>query len=119
MAAASRRRITITYSGDVEGVQEIDADGNASSPAQVTQVTLPQADVDVEVEIPDGATAVTIVKPDGLEQPIMLKGTADDTGVALSPTEPDSISVDSSMTSFFLTNTSPESGDVTVRLFWS
>ena len=33
MAASARRKITLTYSGDVDGEQEINAADNADSPA--------------------------------------------------------------------------------------
>ncbi len=35
MAAAARRKVTVTYSNDVEGEQELAAANNAASPAQM------------------------------------------------------------------------------------
>lgn len=123
MAAASRRRITVTFSGDVEGENPIDADGNASSPAAVQLLTLPGlndgSEVPVQVTVPDGATAVTILKPGDNTSVILLTGAeTGDVGVALHPTDPDSISLASSVTSFWLTAVTATSDQV-LRLFWS
>lgn len=133
MAAASRRKITVTFSGDVEGEEILDADGNAASPASVQLVALPAPALDeseiwteteVEVTVPAGATAVTILKDGANVSPIRFKGDGggDTVGIKLHPTDPDSISLASTVTAFWLSNAAPEDsddGDTTVRLFWS
>lgn len=134
MSAAARRTVTIVYSGDVEGENIIPADNNASSPAQVDQVELAApgyvddawTETDVEITVPEGATAVTIMKPGDNEMRVRLKGDGggDTVGILLHPTDPDSFSLDPGVESFWLANaarmTEDETPvDVTVRLFWS
>lgn len=134
MSTAARRTVTIVYSGDVEGEQSIPADNNADSPGQVAQVALEApgfvddawTETDVEVTVPEGATAVTIMKPGDNEMRVRLKGDGggDTVGILLHPTDPDSFSLDPGVESFWLANaarvTEDETPvDVTVRLFWS
>lgn len=125
MAAKARRKIVITYSNDVEGEQELNAAVNDASPAQITSAALPPGEVinDVleltyfEIDVPAGATAVTITKPTDNTDAIILAGNNGDDGITLHPTDPDSISIDSSMTVFYLANTGEAT--ITCRLFWS
>lgn len=128
MATNARRKITVTYSNDVEGEQELDAANNVDSPGavQLVELTTPTlvddewVDTNIEVAIPANATAVTITKPTDNETVILLKGTGGDSGVRLHPTDPDSISLYAAAESFFLALTADETvDDITVRLFWS
>lgn len=116
MAAKARRKVTVTYSNDVEGEQELNAADNAASPAQIQIVSLVSGANTITV--PTGATAVTITKPTGNAVAITFKGVTGDTGVRLHDTDPDSISLHSSVTSFVLTRPS-ESVTAVVRIFWS
>ncbi len=115
MAAVARRRVTITYSNDVEGEQLIDAAVNADSPASTQLVALSQNDNTITV--PDGATCCTIVKPGDNTTAITLKGDTGDTGILLHLTDPDSITIHPITTSFILTLEAET--EATVRLFWS
>ena len=129
MAAAARRKIVITYSGDVEGEEIINAANNASSPALISSAVLPHEVFNVSevwelqpyaVDVPAGATAVTILKPsDNLAAILLAVNNIADAadGFAMHPTDPDTISI-SGQTSFYLVNTS-HTADVTLRLFWS
>ncbi len=127
MAAASRRSINIVYSGDVEGDQAIEADGNATSPASVQLVTLPGlndgSEVPTQIIVPDGATAVTIVKPGDNTSVIVLTGMDNgdvaSIGLKLHPTDPDSVSLALDTDRAFWLTALTATSDVTVRLFWS
>lgn len=116
MAATARRKTTITYSGDVEGEQVLDAASNASSPAMIEQATLTATNNTITV--PSGATCCTITKPTDNAIAITLKGVAADTGVRLHDTDTDSISLNAAAASFVL-YTPAESPAVVVRIFWS
>jgi hypothetical protein len=115
--ATAARRTTITYSGAVDGKQEIDAATNASSPASVELVTLASGANTITVPtagmIP---TAVTIVPPTDNTTSIILKGVTGDTGVRIHDTDPTTIALDDSVTTFCLTAGAEIVG---VRLYWS
>lgn len=113
MSATSTRGVTIVYSGDVGGTQEIEAATNTASPAMVQVVDLAAANNTIAV--PTGATALTIMKPSDNTAQIMLKGVNGDTGVGLHLTDPDSVSLQDGLDSLVL----QASDEVTVRLFWS
>lgn len=117
MAAKSRRKITITYSNDVEGEQELNAADSSASPAMVQLVVL--ADGNNTIAVPDGATCVTITKPTDNTYTLWLKGGSGDSGIHLHDTDPDSISLDDSVTSFVIEAELAEAGACTLRLFWS
>jgi hypothetical protein len=125
MAATAKRKITVTYFGDVGGAtsgtgapQEISAADNNASPAQIQIITL--ASGDNTITAPGGGSSpksCTIVKPTPNAIPIRIKGNAGDTGVRLHDTDPDTISLDASQTSFIL---NALGGTVVgVRLFWT
>ncbi len=117
MATISTRSITIVYSGDVVGSQIIDAAENAAAPGSVEIKNLSSGANTITV--PTGGTTVTactIVPPVGNTTNITLKGVTGDTGVVLHDTDPSSISLDPSQTTFVLTAAAGITG---VRLYWS
>lgn len=117
MAAGAQRKITLTYTGDVVGVEEIAAAANASSPAQIQILTL--AIGDNVITAPAGGsvpTACTIRKPASNAVAIKLKGNAGDVGVRLHNTDPDTISIDPTTASFILNAGAQVVG---VRLMWT
>lgn len=117
MAASAQRKITLTYLGDVAGVEEVVAAINNASPAQIQIVTL--AIGDNVITAPTGGTtpvACTIIKPAANATAIKLKGVGGDTGVRLHNTDPDTISVDASTASFILNAAAAVVG---VRLMWT
>lgn len=117
MAVTAKRLVVVTYSGDIGGEQDIAATDNASSPGQIQLVTLSSGDNTINV--PAGGTvptAVTIMKSSDNTGPLIFKGSSGDDGVRLHNTDPDSISLHSSVTSFIL-NTAES--NVIVRLVWS
>lgn len=117
MATTASRTVTIVYSGDVAGTEEIAAADNTSSPASIQPLTLTVGNNTINV--PSGGTtpvACTIVPPSDNTSAITLKGIAGDTGIALRKTDPTTIAIDPSVTSFIL---SVATANVNVRLFWS
>lgn len=122
MAATARRKITVTYFGDVGGAspgvaQELNAADNNASPAQVQIITL--AIGDNIITAPGGGTspkACTITKPSANAVAIKIKGVGGDTGVRLHNTDPDSISLDASQATFILNAAAEVIG---VRIFWT
>lgn len=115
--ATARRKITITYSGDVDGEQEINAADNTDSPAAVELKTLAIGANTITVPTAGTVpTAVTIVPPADNETAITFKGITGDTGVRLHDTDPTTIALDDSVSSFCLTAGAEIVG---VRLYWS
>lgn len=126
MATAARRRITITYSGDIDGEQIYDAADNIESPAFV-QVYKILAGQSITFTAPCESngfgdftpTAVTILKDSDYAGTLILKGgsgASDAEGFYLHPTDPDTISIDvANQTTFVL----KASADCTLRLVWS
>ncbi len=115
--ATARRKITITYSGDVDGEQEINAADNADSPGVMELKTLSSGANTITVPTSGTVpTAVTIVPPADNTTAMTLKGVTGDTGVRLHDTDPTTIALDDSVTAFCLT----AGGTITgVRLYWS
>lgn len=113
MSATARRKTTIVFAGDVGGTQEYDATYNTSSPAATYPVELGSGANTISK--PTNATCVTIVKPSDNTTSLTFKGVTGDTGVRLHDTDPDSISLAASVTTFVLT----AGAAMTVRLVWS
>lgn len=115
--ATATRKVTIVYSGDVDGTQEIDAASNTSSPAAVELKTLAIGANTITVPTAGMVpTAVTIVPPTDNTTSITFKGVTGDTGVRIRNTDPTTIALHSSVTSFCLTAGAEITG---VRLYWS
>ena len=117
MSVKSYRGVHVTFEGDHDSSTIYDADPNVASPGQHQVVTL--ASGANTITVPTGGTtpkAVTIVKPTGNTTSITFKGVTGDTGVRLHDTDPDSISLDSSVTTFCLTAGAELAG---VRLIWT
>lgn len=117
MAATARRTVTLTFSGDVEGEQELAAADNADSPAAVELKTLAIGANTITVPTAGTVpTAVTIVPPGSNATAITLKGVAGDTGIRIHDTDPTTIALDDSVVSFVLNAAAEITG---VRLFWT
>lgn len=106
--------MTIVYTGDVGGTQEIEATDNTSSPAAITFQDL--ASGANTITVPTGATACTILPPADNTTSITLKKVTGDTGIRLHNTGYTDLSLDSSVTTFCLTAGASITG---IRLFWS
>lgn len=117
MAATSNRTSTITFGGDVVSSHTVTAAQNTDSPASVEIKTL--ASGANTITVPTGGTvptACTIVPPVANTTNITLKGVTGDTGIQLHDSDPSTISLDSTVTSFVLT----AAAQITdVRLYWS
>ncbi len=113
----ARRTTTIVYSGDIDGTQELAAAANADSPAVVELKTLAIGANTITVPTAGTVpTAVTIVPPTDNATAITLKGVTGDTGVRIHDTDPTTIALDDSVTTFCLTAAAQIIG---VRLYWS
>lgn len=112
MSVTSNRDINIQFTGDSEFQQTFTAATNATSPGDNGLIDLALGDNTIIV--PDGAVAVSIIKPAGNEVVITFKGIEADTGIVLNPIDPDSISLD--LVSSFVINVSD---DVTLRFIFS
>jgi hypothetical protein len=116
MATSSTRTISIGYTGDVIGDESLSAELNTDSPGQIQIVTL--ASGNNTITVPTGGTTPTacaITKPSGNTTAITHKGVNGDTGMRLHDTDPDSISLDDSVTTFVLNAAAEIAG---LRLFW-
>jgi hypothetical protein len=117
MAVTATRTIALGFTGDVVGNEALAAATNAVSPGQIQIVTL--ASGNNTITVPTGGTtpkACSITKPSDNTTAITLKGVTGDTGIRLHDTDPDSISIDDSVTTFVL-NAAAEI--VGVRLYFS
>ncbi len=117
MSVTSNRTVTIVYTGDVIGTEPLTAAANAASPGSVTLHTL--ASGANTITVPTGGSTVvaaTIVPPTGNTQTLILKGVTGDTGVGLHLTDPTSVALASTVTTFVIT----AGGTVTgLRIHWS
>jgi hypothetical protein len=117
MALSSARRITVVDTGDFELAEVFSAADNDDAPGAIDMLTL--ASGANTVNVPGGGSTVTgatIIPPAGNTQSIVLKGVTGDTGIRLHDTDPTSIALDSSVTSFVLT----AGGTVTgLRILWT
>lgn len=109
----SDRSILVHFNGDIQLTSKLAATTNSSSPGSEQQVALSSGNNTVSV--PSGSTALTVVKPAGNAVALKLKGVSGDTGVTLHLTDPDSISLDSTVTAVVINAASA----VTLRLIWS
>ncbi len=121
MSSTARRRTLITYSGEVDGEQQLDAADNVDSPAMVEIKTLAEGNNTITVPTSGTVpTAVTIVPPTDNDVQLTLKGVNGDTGIRLHDTDPTTIALHSGVTSFVLnTSSSPPAGITGLRLYWT
>ena len=117
MSVSAIRTTTLVFSGDVTGTETIVAATNASSPGVIEIKTL--ASGLNTITVPTGGTtptACTIVPPLGNTQSITVKGVTGDTGIGLHLTDPSTIALGASVTTFVLTTGGTITG---CRLYWS
>lgn len=117
MSVTATRTITIVYTGDVTGTETISAASSAASPGQIEIKTLSSGANTITVPT-GGATVVccVIVPPTGNTTSITLKGVSGDTGIRIHNTDPTSVAIDSSVTTFVLTTGGTITG---VRFYWT
>jgi hypothetical protein len=117
MSVSASRSQTITYTGDVTGTETVSAATNAASPGSVELKTLTSGANTITV--PTGGStpsAVTILPPTGNTVTLTLKGITGDTGVALHLTDPTTIALATTVTTFVLTTSNTLTG---IRFYWS
>src|SRR5215510_7311549 len=117
MSTHCARTMTLTYTGDLTLTQVVDALENPASPGVVELKNLAVGDNTITVPVATGATvvAVTIVPPDGNVNGMLLKALPGDTGLAIHVTQPMTLSIAPSQTSFVLT---VDTAIAQVRFFW-
>jgi hypothetical protein len=110
--------MTLTYTGDLTATQPIEALENPASPGVIHYLNLAVGANTITVPTGNGATAraVTIVPPPGNTHALLLKALPGDTGISLHVTDPTTIALDPTVTSFVLEVATAILG---VRLFWS
>lgn len=118
MSTACTRVTTLTYTGDLTATQPVPALENPASPGVIELKNLAVGANTITVPTGNGATAVavTIVPPAGNTHAMLLKALTGDTGISLHVTDPTTLALAPSVTSFVLTVTTAILG---VRLFWS
>lgn len=118
MAVTSTRKTTIVFTGDVTGTHLLSAATNDDAAASIEIKTLSSGANTITV--PTGGdtvpTSVTIVPPDNNDSSITFKGVTGDTGVRIHNTDPTTIALDDSVTSFCLTAGAEIDG---VRFYWT
>lgn len=121
MATTAKRSVTVNFSGDLDADNTFSAADNSNSPAQSEFKTLVSGNntitVPTSATTPTTApTACTIIPPIGNTQALILKGVAGDTGIQLHDTDPSSVSLDGSVTTFVINAAADVPG---VRFIWS
>lgn len=117
MATTATRQVQIVFSEDVVGTQTYEAADNAASPGQSVLVTL--ASGANTITAPTGGSTVqgvTIIPPADNTVVLTLKGVSGDTGIPLHLTDPTSIALPSTVTTFVINAASACTG---VRLTWT
>lgn len=117
MSVTANRKTTITLTGDVTAAHVISAAANTTSPGAIDIISLVLGDNTITV--PTGGTvtkAVTIVPPTGNQDQLTLKGDAADVGIDLHLTDPFTLSLAASVTTFVIESADDMDG---VRLYWS
>lgn len=114
MAVKSTRKVSVVFSGDFVGTETLDDAVNTAAPVQSTLTTL--ANGANTITAPTGAAACTIIPPTTNTDSITLKGVSGDTGIRIHNTDPTTVAIDSSVTTFVLTAGATIAD---VRLLWS
>lgn len=118
MAATSTRVQTIVFTGEVTGTHRLEAATNDDAAASIEIKSL--ASGANTITVPTGSsttpTSVTIVPPANNDTSITIKGITGDTGIRIHNTDPTTIALDDSVTTFCLTAGATING---VRLYWT
>ena len=117
MAVTATRTITVTNSSDVTGTQTVSAASNAAASGVIELKTLSSGANTITA--PTGGSTLsccTFIPPSANAQTITLKGVTGDTGIVCHLTDPTSLALASSVTSFVIT----AGGTITgMRFIWS
>ena len=116
MAITSTRVITITFTGGPTGTETISAAQNTNSAGQIQVIALSSGNNTITVPAAGTVpTAATIVPPVGNLNTLTLKGVNGDTGIAIHLTDPSTIAIASSVTSFVIN----ASSGTNIQIYWS
>ena len=113
MSTQSDYRVNVILQGDVNFNLEYEGVSNTQSPAIVSVVELTNGDNEITIPDPGDSyvvVGVVIQPPSTFSGTLDLKGTTTDSGVGLSTTSPTVLGLASSVTSFFLTASTTNSG---------
>jgi len=114
MAVASSRSISTAMSGELTFVRSDAAADNATGPGVIEKKDLSSGNNTITV--PSGSKGVTMKPPSSNTQALILKGVAGDTGVGIHKTDPTSIGLETTTTTFVIN----AAGSVTgVVLVWT
>jgi hypothetical protein len=117
MSSTAIRGISIAYSGDFAGNESYTAATNTNSPAMSELKTLTTGANTITP--PTGGSTVkgvTIIPPASNAVLMTLKGVTGDTGVPMHKTDPTSIGLDTTVSTFCVTCAAPVIG---VRFLWT
>ncbi len=115
MAVTATRSVSIGVSGEGFNANNVyPAASNTTSPARVDYLILAAGTTTVSTTT--GVVSATILPPSTNTNSITVKGTTGDTGIRIHNTDPTSIGLDSSVSSFCLTVATTTSG---VRIVWT
>src|ERR1700685_2678839 len=104
MATTSNRSTVITYTGDVTGVETLNAASNPASPGQVQIIALTSGTNTITVPVAVGytATGCTLVPHAANINALTLKGVTGDTGILIHLTDPTSLAIAPTLASFVI-----------------
>lgn len=118
MAVSAARTIGVNFSGSIQGNESFPAVTNTTSIGMIQTVALTTGANTITVPSVTGFTVVgvTIIPPAGNTQTLTLKGVTGDTGVPLHLTDPSSLGLATTASTFVITAGAAVNG---VRLVWS
>ncbi len=114
MSQTSNRQANLQLEGVIDANLSFPAAENSSSPASVNNQSL--ASGTNTITVVSGATAVTIIPPATNTNSITLKGVSGDTGIRLHNTDPTTLALHTTQSTFVLVAGSTTAG---VILAWS
>lgn len=116
MAVTCAPVLTLTYSGDVVGVETLTPAVNVASPGQIQLVALAVGANTITVPLAGAVpTGVVIYPPAGNTNVLTLKGVAGDGGISIHLTNPTYLGLNASVTTFVI---NCATAITNIRLFW-
>lgn len=118
MSTTSNRSIVLIYSGDIASQEQFSALPNATSPGLFQYTNLNSGANTISVPTSGSAvpSAVTIIPPVSNSTSMIIKGVTGDTGIRIHSTDPTTIALDPSVSSFVITAGASITG---LKLYWS
>ena len=118
MAVTSNRLVQVKFTGDISFNQPFSASESLVSPGTIEVKTLALGANTITPPSVSGVTVkgVTIIPPEGNTSLMTLKGVTGDTGIPLHLTDPTSLGLDTTLTTFVI---NAAASIVGVRFIWS